>query len=272
MIKLGDSGVTLSVGATMHVERRFELHQVRGTCRVLGHSEPNFLMASLPYVSGQPMFGLQGGSCVVRTLVQGRMYGFRAQVPKVLFDPVPMMLLEYPEAIEEVALRKHDRLLCSLSSTITLPQAENDASASGGETPRRSRRNRSSGEVALRSLIIDLAEGGCQLVTAMISDDEPLNSGSKRFGIPPGERANYREQRLTSMLSKGNELRIAFDLPEPQAASYNDVPFEVRWSRPVDRHLFSGIRFLENPKGLNERVTALMDYLNTYFSRDFSPL
>lgn len=180
-----------------------------------------------------------------------------------------MMLLEYPETFEEVVLRQHDRLLCSFEAEVRVRR--DVASQSQGESLAQGDAGDASAgnTVQTASTIIDLSEGGCQLVTSIARPVEQA-AGSRLAVASLAERQGM--ETLSRTFAKGRLGQIAFELPDPAAAVYDDVPIEIRWSRLMDCHLFSGVRFCETPVGLEQQVATLINYQKRYFSRDFQPL
>ncbi len=62
----------------------------------------------------------QGKSVIVRYVSEGCVYGFRTQVMAQITYPFPMVFLTYPRAIENVNLRKENRVECQVASELII--------------------------------------------------------------------------------------------------------------------------------------------------------
>lgn len=62
----------------------------------------------------------QGKAVIVRYVSEGCVYGFRTQVMAQITYPFPMVFLTYPRAIENVNLRKENRVECQVASELVI--------------------------------------------------------------------------------------------------------------------------------------------------------
>ncbi len=80
-----------------------------------------------------------GTPLTVRYVYAGEAYGFKANVLETLHQPVPLVLLDYPDEIERLSLRREQRHECLLPAGIEV------------------------GEATIRCLVVDLSYMGCRV-------------------------------------------------------------------------------------------------------------
>ena len=96
-------------GSGLMVEMEGEYGQHRAT--LLGMIPDNYLVMTLPEISGAVWLLNPGFPLVVRLLDRGVVYGFRTKVlGKYVMDQVRLAFLAWPEEIETHQLRKQQRL------------------------------------------------------------------------------------------------------------------------------------------------------------------
>jgi hypothetical protein len=77
--------------------------------------------------------------CKIRFLKDGVAYGFETEVMHVILSPYPMMFLKYPYDIEQVTIRKYNRIKLNLNARLL----------------------DSNGKLIEDAMITDISEGGC---------------------------------------------------------------------------------------------------------------
>jgi c-di-GMP-binding flagellar brake protein YcgR len=96
-------------GSGLMVEMEGEYGQHR--CTLLGMVPREYMVITLPEISGAIWLLNPGFSLVVRLLDRGVVYGFRTQVlGKYVMDPVRLAFLAWPEEVETHQLRRQERL------------------------------------------------------------------------------------------------------------------------------------------------------------------
>ena len=279
--------IDFELGTVLHIERQIDGKSIRGTSKILGAHDPRYLIIDQPFAYGKPMFSTAGEECIVRFLHHGSLLGFRAEIAKIHFDPFPMILVEYPREIEEMALRKHDRMSCRFEAQATIEPPK------GAELKERLAKIAKAGnskldgmaalvaqdmddnlpltpDTPLRTTIVDMAEGGCQLAILVF---DPQNFSERaleaRKSIPVGERANYHARSLRLFCAQGRTAKLTFDLPQPGPGSFIDVNCQVRWNKTFGDYFLAGLSFEGEYMDLNESIRKIIDHQNKYFSNHY---
>lgn len=87
--------------------------------RLLGWREGRFLMVALPRADGRPVPVSDGDTVVLRYVLDGDVYGFRAEVLRVQYRPEPLLFLAFPAEIENVPLRSDPRVPVRLPAVVS---------------------------------------------------------------------------------------------------------------------------------------------------------
>lgn len=282
--------IEFDLGTTLHIERQIGEKSVRGTSKIIGAHDPRFLLIDMPFSFGKPMFSTAGDNCIVRFLHHGTLLGFWADVVKIHFDPFPIVLLEYPKEIEEMALRKHERLHCSIPAMLAVPEPtepELVAYIDKLAAPKKAQDGLAAltgaGEdedtvpsvpsAPLHVTVVDLAKGGCQLA---VQTFDPQNFGERaleaRKHIPVAERANYHVRALRVFCAKGRPATLDVELPQPSAGQYRDIPVILRWNKVFGDHFLAGLSFECEDDSLSDAIEAIIAHQQKFFTRHFEPV
>lgn len=115
---------------------------------------PNeYLIVKAPQLTmfvGEPKHILPGSEVVVRCLHRGNVWGFESKLKRMISTPAQLLMLEYPETMENFNLRSNDRIDCLLPGKIQL-----------GKTTR-------------KGVVVDISEQGCRF---------SIKNGQKRLDI-----------------------------------------------------------------------------------------
>jgi c-di-GMP-binding flagellar brake protein YcgR len=115
---------------------------------LVGMDRGHYLICSIPQIRGIWVKVHKENQVVVRYLHRGVVYGFKCSVISVIGDPVPLMLVSYPEEIETVTLRKNDRTTCLIPATVQVDGR------------------------SFKGAILDLSLGGCSFVCTTSPESE----------------------------------------------------------------------------------------------------
>lgn len=144
---MADETRKFEVGIQVYLEKTIESKGIKYTAKMLGWDHSNFIMISNPTANGQPLLWEPGIPFVVKYIIGGKIIIFRTILLEKITKPVTLCLIKFPEKIEEVNIRKHERIqtfiICSISaqsdikenSSAPLPFEEGsilDLSKSGG--------------------------------------------------------------------------------------------------------------------------------------------
>lgn len=113
--------------------------QVRSAYSILlGYRATRFLLTELPALDGRALAITPGTPLRVRYLLEGRLLGFSTESLKVQFTPERLMFITYPQRVDQLALRKHERVRVSLPTYVRagddprqIPAETRDLSISG---------------------------------------------------------------------------------------------------------------------------------------------
>ena len=132
--------IPLMPGDKVFFERQVGERKVRTSASFLGLKGREYVLTEQPMVSGSPIFSAAGATCVVRFLYQGVVHGFTSSVAYIVFNPFPMLCINYPKDLETINLRGEKRFAVSMPATVgyqelgeakTMEGTISDLSASG---------------------------------------------------------------------------------------------------------------------------------------------
>ena len=86
---------------------------------LIGMEPGKFLIVNTPPIAdiGSKLFMKNHG--IVRYLSSGSVYAFRCTLLGIIKDPFRMSVLSYPESLENMNLRKHERISCILDASVS---------------------------------------------------------------------------------------------------------------------------------------------------------
>jgi c-di-GMP-binding flagellar brake protein YcgR len=114
---------------------------------VIGTEKGVCLICSTPAIPGLWAKLRDHDQVIVRYLHKGAVYGFRCTLVELMNGPFGLMILSYPDNIELIELRKHDRIPCMIPASIKL------------------------NGVTFKGLVRDLSMEGCGMALSTISED-----------------------------------------------------------------------------------------------------
>ena len=85
---------------------------------LLGYRAGRFLLVELPSVDGRALVVTPESQVRVRYLLDGRLLGFSCSSIRVQFSPEKLMFLTYPKRVDQLALRRHERVRVSLPTLV----------------------------------------------------------------------------------------------------------------------------------------------------------
>jgi hypothetical protein len=158
----------LAVGARIHLQPAGVRTADRYEVAVRGWDVGRFILTDMPNEKKVVETFKVGTEWVARSILRGKAYGFRTEIIRVQFDPRPLVFLRYPESIEALAIRKHQRINTFIIASLS--------------------RLEESGTVldTVECVVRDLSRGGC-----LAEADIDLSVGDKvalTFVLPNGER------------------------------------------------------------------------------------
>lgn len=148
----------------IHLTFPYKGSEITAFSTLLGCKHGRFLLVDQPMHEGNGLGTQSGVSCVARLLADGRVLGFVAQVLRSQFSPDPVVFLSYPSAVQEVALRRHERVQVNLPSVVRI----------GAATERRP------------VVVVDLSASGCGLLLEELATGVEVGTSVEVFLPLPG--------------------------------------------------------------------------------------
>lgn len=243
--------IVFEIGLSLQIQRTGMQPALRGVSRLVGAEKPHVLIVSPPQVEGQALQLMKAMPCVVRFLHQGQMVGFRSEVLRILSEPTHLIFLRYPDQIEQLSLRGHERLQCSFPGVLRVEQKI------GASVPKR----------GYFGFVIDLAPGGCQFAIPFLNHICPSEEARQiREKTELDERRLYREDKLRMALGVKSKGELDTEFPAPCKGIFEGIQSELRWVRFAPGFVCCGLRFQgENPE-LEASIEKLQDYQRQFFS------
>ncbi|MBU0514098.1 MAG: flagellar brake protein [Proteobacteria bacterium] len=198
----------LNPGHPLFFERRMGERSIKTSAGLVGFEGQGYILAHMPYVSGQPLFSNVDAECVVRFLDRGVIYGFTSQVFHLQHKPFPLIILTFPENVDRINLRSEERLPVNVPAVVGHEHANGNKDTEG--------------------IIVDLSRSGCRLNVPANLD---LNSQIKLSFAPEGgpKLADITgEIRNVRSLTEGwFEYGVAFQAGYDQLHDYVDRLVQV---------------------------------------------
>ncbi len=135
---MGWDRMDLPIGHEMLVQ--FEGEKARFKSSYYGQKPEEFLIIQMPGIPGIREKLLNGSGLVIRYLVGGRVYGFKAHSMGHVVRPCPLIFLSFPQSVESLNLRQSERVNTFLDAQGTID------------------------DVTMHGVILDLSAGGCMLL------------------------------------------------------------------------------------------------------------
>lgn len=123
---------------------------------LLGWKERAWLICEWPFHFGQAVPCEAGTRCLIRYLVDGKLIGYESEVRTTQTTPVPLLYLAFPQAVEEIHLRKHVRV--SSNEPMLLTQVGRQGAMLVDPN----------GNSTIGGLVQDLSAAGCRVVVQQL--------------------------------------------------------------------------------------------------------
>ncbi len=121
-ISLSNSGDTyihlpgLSLGTTLQI--KFEGLSTARTS-LIGMNAGKFLLCETPPLADIRSKLYQKNHTTIRYICSGQVYGFRCTLLELIKSPYRLSILSYPEAVEHINLRRHERISSNIAAECT---------------------------------------------------------------------------------------------------------------------------------------------------------
>jgi c-di-GMP-binding flagellar brake protein YcgR len=156
---------------------------------LVGMDRGHYLICSVAQIRGIWINVHKENHVVVRYLHKGVVYGFRCSMISLIEEPIPLMLLSYPEEIETVALRKHDRITCLIPAAV---QVDSEL---------------------YKGAILDLSLGGCSFVFTVSPESESSHvqrgiDAVLSVQIPGSQKERTMELGIVNVRREGHKITM----------------------------------------------------------------
>jgi c-di-GMP-binding flagellar brake protein YcgR len=127
-IKLIDKGKNLTVETGAEICLAAEDLGYLGKCIFVGQKKDQFIVVTPPSnFSPVEKNLLQANPILVRYQFEGDIYEFTSKVLEIKYEPLTLLLLQYPVAIEKIELRSQKRISCFISAKTEVNNETQDA-------------------------------------------------------------------------------------------------------------------------------------------------
>lgn len=179
---------------------RFEGFSESHRSVIVGMERGAYLICRTPPLPG--LWAKLGNSnhVIVRYLYEGIVYGFKCTLLNIINEPFGLLILSYPENIETVKLRKHDRITCLIPATMKVDG-----------TP-------------LKGAIVDLSKGGCGFAAsvseeALLTEIQPGKELTISVQIPGLQGEEALKARVVNARRDGHRLIVGCLFPDSDPGS-----------------------------------------------------
>ncbi|VAX21760.1 hypothetical protein MNBD_NITROSPINAE04-2379 [hydrothermal vent metagenome] len=151
-----------------------------------GHFSPNYFLMDIPSLKGSVKYIPHDCLITVRFIHKGMAYGFETTLIRMYTKPSTICILEYPQQINNIYLRKSLRLNIFLLSKLQAQQR------------------------AIDGAIIDLSKGGCLLST----QQSGIKVGENCFlesHLPTGAKIDRLLCQTRSLRKRGDKMMMGLD-------------------------------------------------------------
>ncbi|MGA1875719.1 MAG: flagellar brake protein [bacterium] len=193
----------LDVGLIIFLQTKGINKDLRYRSSILGWKRGVTIIVEMPLLNGVYVSLATGCECIVRYIYNGTAYGFETVVLKSLNDPnVPLLYLAYPQKVEKIGLRRHQRVEMYLPIHIEI-QGESQSQELEGN-------------------ILDLSVGGCLFeITSQVDFNVKLEAKIIiSFSLPNAEQYPIKVQAIVKrihIISNSTKVGIQFFDLSPEA-------------------------------------------------------
>jgi c-di-GMP-binding flagellar brake protein YcgR len=191
----------LTVGHSLKISLTLAGQKAMYGSTLLGWKDHAWLLCEWPTQLGHDAAIPKGTPCTVSYLHDGKLVGYRSDIRELVSAPVPLLFLAFPEKVEEMHLRKHQRVTsCEPALLIRTDAQSASASAIFGSD-------------YAGGMVKDLSAGGCSI--AVVTRPSWLRPGVTirlEFELPGlGHVTNLSASVKSSVVREGTEmLGLAF--------------------------------------------------------------
>ncbi len=159
---------------------------------------PDYILIDVPTLNGKPVFLPRNSIFQVRFSKEGMVYGFDTSTIRTYSKPFPICVIEYPNKIKNVNLRKSRRITTLLPAKL---ETQNGT---------------------FSGAIVDLSVGG-GLFSTFSEQNGAIRKETRAFlhtALPSGEKVEKLPSRVCSVQKKGNKTLVGLCFEDSGAEPY----------------------------------------------------
>ena len=192
-----DQGKGIAVEMEGFLQLQIMGSEQRWNGKLVGMETDSCLIVRLPKHPGGAEKLVAGSRVIVRHMCSGTVFGFQSTVLNHTEPPVPLLVLSYPEKVEQHDLRRHKRVGCLLPAETTISFME------------------------YPGVIVDISAGGCRFVSNVLDDDAFLEGTLDTvihlsFELPGTSGSQDTKGRIKHVQRDGAKLELGiqfFSMP-----------------------------------------------------------
>lgn len=121
-----ENKLELQIGDTLQLQFVADEAKRRNYSKVIGYLQGHSVLITTPRIDGNIMLIREDQIVIVRMLAGNRVYGFNTKVMRSCLKPYPYLHLAYPAEMEQITVRKAQRVSTQLIVSIDRETAETE--------------------------------------------------------------------------------------------------------------------------------------------------
>ena len=197
-----NQGKRIAVEMESYVQLQFRGSEQRLKSKLVGMETGWYLILRLPKISESQEKLCAGNHVIVRYICSGTIYGFQSTVLSYTDQPLQLLVVSYPENVEQHELRRHKRIDCLLPGKATIMSMD------------------------YSGMIADLSAGGCRFVANVPAEDDFLDDTLDEdlvlsFELPGESGAQVAKGRIKNIRRDGSKLEVGIQFIEVDQILYD---------------------------------------------------
>ena len=117
-------GISIDIPVGTRLNLNFLNQKETFSAEMIGFSIYEYLIMQLPQIPGLRARLIPNETIAVRYIDRGTVFGFVSEVMSSIIRPGFLLFCSYPSSVEQIELRRHQRLNCLLPAIAHTPQGE----------------------------------------------------------------------------------------------------------------------------------------------------
>lgn len=202
-------GKRLAVEMESYIQLQFRGCGQRLKSRLVGMETGWYLVVRLPKITDSHERFHAGSQVIVRYICSGTIYGFQSTILSHIEHPMQILVLSYPESVEQHELRRHRRIDCLLPAKATVMSLD------------------------YAGMVADISVGGCRFIAGVPEDDtfldDALDEEMRLEFELPGERGFQTARvRIRNVRRDGSKLELGIQFLDVDQELYDRIEAFIR--------------------------------------------